>query len=590
MKDIRKFADLWKKMMYILTPSHKRLGIVVFILSFIGSFVELLGVSVILPLAQVMVEPEKIRTNRYVSVICDQLKIDTDQKLLFLVTGAVILLYVVKNLFLGFLAWARVKYSTRVQRELSLKMINSYIKRGYAFLRNTNYSVIMRGCEASIAAIYQIINCFFRILTDGLTMIFIFIFLAVRDWVMALSMTSVALVTVLFVTVGFRKAVKRAGRIYFERESITTKWERQLFFGIKEVLVMNKARFFTKNYEESYYAQQQAGITQTLAQTYPTYFIETVCMAGIMIALCIRVVGMENPAAYVAQLAAFAVAAFRILPSISRISSTFSYFLFQIPAANEVYENIREANVYLEQVEYEQQTGTEDKVFSERVDISGIRFKYPDSETYVLDGISLTINKGDAIALVGPSGAGKSTLADIILGLYFPQEGTVKMDGLDILRNRKMWSHNIGFVPQSVYLIDDTVRRNIAFGHMDDDIDDDRVWHALEQAQMMDYIQSLPEGLDTVVGDRGVRFSGGQAQRLAIARALYNDPQILVLDEATSALDNTTEHAIMDAINSLQGTITRIIIAHRLTTVQNCDHIFEILNGDLNERRYKELK
>ena len=589
MKDLRKFSDLWHKMMFILSPVHKRLGIVVFILALMGSFAELLGVSVILPLAQVMVEPDTLRANRYVSAICGRLEIVTNQQLMIMVTLFVILMYLFKNAFLAFLAWVRVKYATKVQRELSLKMINSYLSRGFAFLRVTNYSVIVRGCEASIIAIYQIIDCFFRILTDSVSLILIFMFIALTDPVMAVSMMGVALVTLFFVIVIFRKSVKRAGNIHFERQAITTKWMRQLFFGIKEILVMNKADYFTRNYEENYYKQQQAGITQTLSQNYPTYFIETLCMTGLMATVCVRMLHMDEPGAYVANLAAIAVAAFRILPGISRISSTFNYFLFQIPAANEVYDNMREAAECAPEAVEPQNSDHDDAVFSDKLQIENVSFMYPDGQDYVLNDISLTIDKGDAVAFVGPSGSGKSTLADIILGLYPLEKGTVKMDGLDILKNRTMWSRNVGFVPQSVYLMDDTVRRNIAFGLSDEEIDDDKVWRSLKQAQMSEYIESLPDGLDTIVGERGVKFSGGQAQRLAIARAMYNDPQILVLDEATSALDNSTEHAVMDAVNELQGHKTLIIIAHRLTTVKNCDHIYEISGGKISEKKYEEL-
>ena len=589
MNDFKKFIDLWKKIMFILSPSHKRLGFVVFVMSLMGSVAELLGVSIILPFAQVMVEPEKLRSKPAISDLCDVWHIDTDGRLVIACTVAVIIIYLLKNIYLAFLAWVRVKYSTKVQRELSLKMIHSYLNRGYAFLRNTNYSVFSRGCVASIGAIHQILNCFFRILTDGFTLVSIFVFIAITDFWMALSMTCVAALALFAVTVLFRKSVKKAGRVFFEHESKSSQYLHQLFYGIKEIIVMNRVPFFTKTYTESYYKQQKASITQTLAQTYPTYFIETLCVAGIMTAVCIRINSIDNPAAYVAQLATFAVAAFRILPSIGRISSTFSYFIFQIPSANEVYENMKEAAVITTSAEYDQDVGNETAVFSNSLEIHNITFRYPDGQQNVLEHVSLTVKKGEAVAFVGPSGAGKSTLADIILGLFSPQEGSVLMDGKDILRNRIMWSANVGFVPQSVYLMDDTVRRNIAFGHTDEEIDDELVLTALEKAQMKEFILGLPKGMDTIVGERGVKFSGGQAQRLAIARALYNDPQILILDEATSALDNSTEHAIMDAINALQGEKTLIIIAHRLTTVKECDHIYEIRDAGIKRTDYNDL-
>lgn len=599
MKDIRKFLDLWHKMMFILSPSHKRWGCVVFLMSLLGSFAELLGVSIILPFAQAMVEPDKLRQSKYVSAACDTFGITDTRGVIVLLTVCVILIYIVKNVYLIVLAWVRTKYATKVERELSIEMVSSYLRRGYATLRNINYSVILRGCIASVAAIQQIISCFFRILTDGFTLIAIFVFIAVTDFGMAAAMTVVAVVALVLVTAVFRKAMNRAGKAYFDHIGTTTLWLQQLFYGIKEVLVMNRASYFTTRYSDSFRKQQKASVTQTLSQTYPAYFIETLCVMGLMISLCVRIIDMEDTAAYVAQLATLAVAVFRILPSISRISGTFSYFVFQIPSANEVYENMREAAEYdgnrddadmtipdrLSVASYPDDT----LLFSDELSIEHVSFRYPDGQADVLDDVYLSIHRGEAVAFVGPSGAGKSTLADIILGLFIPQKGHVLMDGIDILANRVMWSRNVGYVPQSVYLLDDTVRHNIAFGYPDEDIDDDTVWKTLEQAQMKEFVEGLPEGLDTIVGERGVKFSGGQAQRLAISRALYTDPQILVLDEATSALDNTTEHAIMDAINMLHGTKTLIIIAHRLSTVRDCDHIYEIRDGHLSEKKYEEL-
>ena len=191
----------------------------------------------------------------------------------------------------------------------------------------------------------------------------------------------------------------------------------------------------------------------------------------------------------------------------------------------------------------------------------------------------MEIKKGDSVAIIGESGSGKTTLADILLGLYKPEEGEVLVDGQEIYLNLKQWAQIISFVPQNVYLLDDTIRENIVFGQSK--ADDNRIWDALEQAQLKDFVRNLPEGLDTVVGEAGIRFSGGQRQRIAIARALYSQPDILLLDEATAALDNDTEAAVMEAIDSLKGKKTLIIIAHRLSTIKNCNKVYEVKNGKI---------
>lgn len=599
MGDLKKFAEIWKKVMYILTPAQKRRGAVVFVLTMIGAAVELLGVSIILPYAQFMVAPETLRENPYVDALCSFMGINSNSSLIILLTIVVILVYIIKNLFLGFLAWFRVRYSTGVERELSVRMIHSYMNRGYDFFRRTSISVLLRGSSQSIAAVYETIDCFFRILAEILTITGIFVFVAVTDIVIALTMVGIAVVTLLMIMVVFRNRVQKAGRMFFDKQKTTNQWLRRMFEGIKEVLVMDKQQHFVENYQDAFSQQQKAAITKTTAQIYPSYYVEAICITGLMIAMYFKITTMDNPAVYVAQLASYAVALFRVLPSMGRISAAFNSLVFQIPAVNEVYDNFHTANelsletgVDLFGTQYCDDVDRSDTgaVFSDSVVIDDISYRYPDGTANVLDGISITIKHGDSIAFVGPSGAGKSTMADIILGLLKPQSGHILMDGIDIATNRVMWSRNVGFVPQSVYLLDDTVRRNVAFGHADDEIDDADVWKALDQAQMKDYIESLPDGLDTQVGERGVRFSGGQAQRIAIARALFTDPQILILDEATSALDNETESAIMDAVNHLKGRKTMIIIAHRLSTVRECNHIYEIKDGHAVERRFEELK
>ena len=577
--------------MVILTPAHKRWGIFVFIMSFIGALVETLGVSVILPLVQAMLEPEMLFENDIISYICHVLEIADAKQLIVVIVIGVILVYLFKNVYLCLLSYVRVKYSTKVQRELSLQMLYSYMGRGYSFFRLTNTATLLRGVNSSVAGVYNIIYQFMRILAEVLTITCIFIFVVYTDWKMAVTMIALVGVCLLLVLHIFKDITKRAGNKYFIHAALMEKWVLQLFSGIKEVLVLNRKDFFVSNYEKSYREYQDGQIKQTVAYETPAYVIEAMCVTGIVGALCIRVGNMENVASFIPQLAAFAMAAFRLLPSIGRISAYFNSCVFSIPTVGEVYENIVEAKKYEEKQSSISKLYNNDMniSFNKEMTIKDIVWKYPDGTENVLDHISLTIRKGDSVALVGPSGAGKSTLADIILGLFEPPEGSVLIDGMNILGNNDSVSKIISFVPQSIYLLDDTVRRNIAFGIYDKDIDDDAIWYALEQAQMKDFIKELPQGLDTIVGERGVRFSGGQSQRIAIARALYTDPDIIVLDEATSALDSETETTVMKAIESLQGQKTLIIIAHRLSTIRKCDKIYEISNGRVVEKNYEDL-
>ena len=272
-------------------------------------------------------------------------------------------------------------------------------------------------------------------------------------------------------------------------------------------------------------------------------------------------------------------AAFRILPAISRITGYVNLLIFERPRLEGAYENIKTSRDYMKTLDNSNKSNEmgKDLLFERNLKVDNISWKYDEMTGDVLHNLSIEIRKGQSIGIIGESGSGKSTLSDILLGLYKPQCGNVTVDGYSIFDIPYAWSKMMGYVPQTVYLLDDTIRNNVAFG--ENDINDDDVWKALEKASLKKYVENLPDGLDTLVGEGGIKFSGGQRQRIAIARALFTKPSILILDEATSALDNETESAVMEAIESLQGTITMIIIAHRLSTIRNCDRIFEISEG-----------
>ena len=594
MKDLKSFVQVWNKINYVLSPSQKRWGVVVFFVSLIGSIIEMLGVSIILPLVQVMLQPQQLFANEYVAYFCNKLGVYTERDLLILVTLCVIFVYILKNAFLTLQSYIRIKYAMKIQRELSVRMLQSYMRRDYNYFRITNISILMRGTSGAVSGLQDVVYQFFKVLAEILTILFIFAYIAITDWKMVIVMIILAAVCLLMVLVVFRKIMQTSGKKYYDNVALANQWLHQLFTGIKEVLVMRKKDYFVKNYEMAYIKQQKESVIRTVASESPAYAIEAICVTGIIVAVCVRVLGMTNPAEYVAQLAAFAMAAFRILPSLGRISSSINGIVFQLPAVDEAYENMLEAEKFAENdkqdvlsIDCERSEDYQEE--KEILKISNVAYSYPDGDKKIINDISLSISKGEAIALVGASGAGKSMMADIILGLFVPQSGQVYYKGKTIGNLEDSDSNIIGYVPQSIYMLNDTIRRNVAFGVDDEMIDDELVWHVLELAQMKEYISNLPDGLDTLMGERGMRFSGGQAQRLAIARALYTKPEVLVLDEATSALDNDTEKTVMEAVEALHGKMTLVIIAHRLSTVKQCDRIYEIADGKAVLRSYEEL-
>ena len=608
--ELNKVKDIWNKFQFILTKKQKHLAVVILLMTLVGAVVETLGVSIIIPFVQAMMEPEALMDHKYVKPVVDFFHIESSVQLVMMLGIGIALVYLFKNSYLTLLSYYRIRYSTRVQRELSVLMMKSYMKRGYLFFVQVNTSDLLRGIMGDVSAVYQMMYHIFRVIAELFTSLAIVIFIVKTDFMMAVSVIILAGVCFFGVVLGFRKPMQRLGVQYRQSNGEAQKHSLQAFQGIKEVIVMHRQQFFVNRYERAFERQQKALIGQTVASESPAYIIEAVCVAGLILSVSFRVYSGTDTTSFIPQLAAFAVGAFRILPSLGRISSSVNQIIYFVPSLNKTYEHLKEVRAAEEEMQEEirclsqqdeenvgkhrdepvsKKTGSETDVNEDDryLTIDNVHWQYPAAEKEVLSGITLHIRKGTSVALIGHSGAGKTTLADIILGLYRPQKGCIRFKGADIRTISEQWSSSVGYIPQSVYLTDDTIRNNVAFGV--DEPDDGLVWQALEQAQLKDFVAGLPDRLDTIVGDRGVRFSGGQRQRVAIARALYYNPEILILDEATSALDNETETAVMEAIDSLQGNKTLIIVAHRLTTIRNCDVIYEIVDGQAVERVKEEI-
>ena len=380
------------------------------------------------------------------------------------------------------------------------------------------------------------------------------------------------------------------GREGQEYKSKIYQWMNQSLGGIKEIKVLNREKSFIRHYD-SYFAKYVRVLRlNRLIGVVPKYIIEMVCMTGLLLAIIFKIFfGQKDLFEFVPQLAVFAVASYRLLPSVGKINEHLSAVLYAMPSVELIYNDLREIESLTEAVETDGARTDEVWELREKIEVKNVIYRYPDGEVNVIDKAKFSIQKGTTVAFIGTSGAGKSTMADILLGLLEPQSGKIYADGMNVYKNLSTWQKEIGYIPQSIYLSDDTIRNNVAFGVDEKEVDEQAVIDALQQAQLYDFVDSLPEGLDTYVGDRGVRLSGGQRQRIGIARALYHDPEILILDEATSALDNDTESAVMEAIEKLHGEKTMIIIAHRLTTIQNADVIYEVESGEVKRKEKQDV-
>lgn len=581
---------------YVLDSRQKKACVSVFLCMVAASGLELLGVSVIYPFLQIMISPIEMKEKWYVKWIYYFIP-DISEKAILLALGVVIIvIYLLKNAFMILNAYVQMDFTAKFQREFSVKMLSTYMKHPYQYFLNTDSGEIIRGIDSDVRGVYQILLNIFTLLAETLTVIVLTVFLFTTDAVMTIGAMTLAIICLLATIAGLKGKMKRAGYNARLASGLKNQYGYQAITGIKEIMVLDRKQNFIEQYNEAAYIEQKALIINGVINACPDRIMEGVCIGGIIGIVCIRIASGIELAAFIPVVGTFAMAAFKILPSFSKIASRINAIVYYQVSLQGAHDNLKEANEY--EREFQEYTLRTDRCvkeplgnisFNSELRINNITWKYLNSRENVLENTGLTIKKGQFVALIGASGAGKTTLADIIMGLLKPQSGTIYMDGIDIFTMPHQWARIIGYVPQAVFLIDDTVRSNVAFGLKRDEKNDEKVWEALKQAQLKEFVQNLPDGLDTIVGERGVKFSGGQRQRIAIARALYENPDILVLDEATSALDNETETAVMESIEALQGSKTLIIVAHRLTTIRNCDVIYEIRDGKAVKRNKDEV-
>ncbi|EOS25336.1 hypothetical protein C804_04435 [Lachnospiraceae bacterium A4] len=578
-----------KKINYILDRKQKiNLGILLVII-FIGAFVELLGVSAVMPLIDVAMEPETIGEKWYFVLIGKYMGItDANQMILFLAV-LLIIIYILKNIYVMGMYSLQYRFVFNNQQRLSVRMMKSYMQQDYLFHVSKNVAEFQRNITSDVNGFFTVALNVLQFLAEFSVSTVLIVFLLVQDWV---STVAIAVLLFLFMgifTVFFRKVLVKIGEESRQANVQVTKCLFQAFSGIKEIKVANKESFFIMNYDKNYKDCARVQRQQSILTYLPKPVMETVCICSLMLAMIIKIAVVKSDiASFVTTLSVFAVAAFRMLPSFNKITGFISGMMFNKPAIDSVYRDLMEIEQLKEQRKVEQ-TDTEKVSLTTAIGLKNVSFRYPESDKWILKNANLNIRKNTSVALIGASGAGKTTAADLILGILEPQEGSVTIDGTDIKKCMASWHENIGYIPQAIYLMDDNIRANVAFGIPESEIDDAAIEKALREAQLDQFVHALPDGLDTMIGDRGVKLSGGQRQRIGIARALYRNPDVLILDEATSALDNDTEKEVMEAIDGLHGTRTLIVIAHRLSTIRKCDKIYEVGNGGFTERNKAEV-
>lgn len=578
--------DVLKKLNYILDSKTKLKSLVMVLVVLIGAIMELVGVSVVLPVINLAVQPDEIYGNSYCKAIMRITGMRETKSIMITLIVLMAVVYIIKAVYLVWMNNAIFTFSKGVQTKISVRLMKAYISRPYPYFLVKNSSEIIRGIAADTSQFQNALSNCLLIASNTCMCVLLFAYLLKTNLLMTLLVGGLSVGSILINYLIFRKRLQTFGK---DSQKLNTKNYKILFesfHGVKETKVMHRENYFISKFAAVNKQQLKLGKKSNFLQIMPRYVLECVTICGILLYLALAVLLYGGYASMIGQLSVFAVAAFKLLPAINAIYTYIGSLLTQKASLDLVYEDIKECESE-KQTDYRYLCDSDIKPMSfyREIRLSDVAFHYADSEQMVLQNVNMTIEKGKSIGIVGVSGGGKTTLIDIILGLFNPQNGAVLVDGVDIRTNYGGWLNLVGYIPQDIYLSDVSIRENIAYGLMPEEIDDDRIEESLREAQLYDFVQTLPHGVNTTVGEAGSRLSGGQRQRIGIARALYNNPDILLLDEATSALDNSTEAAVMEAVEHLHGEKTLIIIAHRLSTVEKCDKVYEIKDGVAVERQ-----
>lgn len=577
--------------MILLDRKQKQKMILLVFLMLIGAVLETLGVSMILPVMNVVIEKNAVQNHRYLQVICDIFHIgydDTRTLMIFVMTGLIVI-FAVKNIFLFFQQKVQLKFVYTNQFATSRRMMINFMERPYEYYLNADTSVIQRSITSDVNNMYGLILSLLQLVSEGIVFVCLVAVSLITDVVMSITVAVLLVAALLIIKCVLKPIMRKAGEENQDYYSGLYKWIDQSVMGIKEIKIANKENYFINEYAKCGAGYVNAVQRYNLYNATPRLLIETVAIAGMILYVMISLLQGANVEEIMPQIGLLAVAAMRLIPCANRINNhltSISYFEpFFMGVSDNLQQEIRDENIDYDEASYQKKIEVEKLTIKEKIELRDIVYKYPNTEVLIFDHADMEIPIGKSVGIVGTSGAGKTTVVDILLGLLRLQSGEILADGVEVRDHYQSWLKNIGYIPQTIFMIDSTIRKNVAFGYADEDIDDEKVWRALKEAQLDEFVRGLPEGLDTGIGERGIRLSGGQRQRIGIARALFEDPEVLVLDEATSALDNETEAAIMDSINRLHGRKTLIIIAHRLQTIEKCDMVYRVENGKVDRER-----
>ena len=589
---MKEFRNFLKKLGTVLEKGDKIKIIFLFFLMMIAALVEAFSLGILAGFVTVILEPEYVLNLEILQPVLNFFQIETSRDILIYGAIFLILVFVLKNIYLVLFNYVKSMFVFNRYRRISTRLFNIYMNVPYTFHLRRNSAELIRNVAGETGT-----------LTNGVLLPVLQMFTEITITIGIITMLlivepAITLITVfflggtsLFLLKVIKKRISKHGEIALGERKKVIQSVNEGIGGFKDTKVMNRQDWFVEKFHGSMKKLAKANIFKEIARKAPKPIMETVAIIGMLLIILLLLETGHTIISLASVLALFALSLQRLLPAVDRIAGDYNALRYNIYSLEPIYQDFKNLK------KYEQKEGSKGKKskeerfdFKDSIGMEKVSFQYPESETFVLKNVSLKIKKGMAVGIVGGTGSGKTTLVDLILGLLEPTEGEITVDGKNIQENLKSWQRNIGYIPQFIYLSDDTIKHNIAFGIDEKEIDEKKVQKAAKMAQLNEFVDKLEKKLDTVIGERGIRLSGGQRQRIGIARALYHNPEVLIMDEATSSLDNVTEKYVIKAIERLKKDRTIIIIAHRLTTVKECDKLYIVKNKKMvDEGRYDEL-
>jgi ABC-type multidrug transport system fused ATPase/permease subunit len=558
-----------RKAWAVYPKQSKRRVPFVMLLGILGTAVEAFGIGLVIPVMTTMSKASPGNSGSVLQPLFNFFGIQSVGTMVGVAVLSIVVAFMIKNAYQLFYSWYVSKFSSFSSQQLSSMLFRSFLRRPYTFHLQRNSSELLNTVQQEVGMTLGIVTSTTGLLKEILLGGSVAVLMFITEPVAAAS----TLVILIFGSILYTKVTKpRIAYFGQQRQKIQAPLMRYLlqgFGGVKDIQVLGRSEDFASQYERQNIVVQEAGLRYGLVRQIGPMWTELLAMSGLTVVVWVMVWQGRAPDRIIPLLGLFVIATWRFVPSINSVISLVNSLSYSKPAVESLYNEF-------EYIKKQNEIVKTQAVFTDKIEMRNLTFSYANTLAPSLRDVNIVVRKGETVGFIGPSGAGKSTLVDVILGLLPPSSGELLVDGINMHEHNIEWQSTIGYVAQAIYLTDDTIRRNVAFGIAENEIDDVALERALKSAQLWEFVQGLPDKTHSIVGERGIRVSGGQRQRIGIARALYHEPQVLVLDEATSSLDIETETEVMSAIRALQGFKTILIVAHRLSTVQHCDRVYKI--------------